>query len=272
MDSIENRIEAQKLLEQKFSNNQLIYRIKKEIASMQLIEATVIVHQLDKSFVEDFLTQLILHKRLHISALIGVLRNKRNSAQEVCDEIIKCIASGLATLDFNTQMIIVKFDISPEVKEELDKFQFPLPMIIRPRKVRSNRDIGYLENRGSIILRDNYTDEDVCLDSINKLNRIPLKLNMDVARNVQNQRDHIDHPKAGETFEEWQDRKKQFDDYNKQAMFVMELMNSLSDSFYLTHKYDKRGRIYCQGYHVNYQGNDYAKAVVEFAEKEIVNG
>ncbi|WP_281523611.1 hypothetical protein [Turicimonas muris] len=271
MDSIENKIEGQRLLEKKYSNNQLIPRIKKEIASMQLVEAITIVHNLDKSFVESFLVQLILHKRIHISSLIGVLRNKRDSAQEVCDEVIKCIAAGLATLDFNTQMIIVKFDISPEVKEELDRFQFPLPMIVRPRKVRSNRDIGYLENKGSIILRDNYTEEDVCLDSINRLNKIPLKLNMEVVRNIQNQRDHIDHPKVGETVEEWQDRRKQFDDYNKQAMFVMELMNGLSDEFYLTHSYDKRGRIYCRGYHINYQGNDYAKAVVEFAEKELVN-
>jgi len=38
----------------------------------------------------------------------------------------------------------------------------------------------------------------------------------------------------------------------------------------LTHKYDKRGRCYSQGYHVNPQGNDWNKAVIEFAEKEPV--
>jgi DNA-directed RNA polymerase len=41
--------------------------------------------------------------------------------------------------------------------------------------------------------------------------------------------------------------------------------------FWLTHKYDKRGRTYCQGYHVSYQGNDYNKACIEFADGEPLN-
>jgi DNA-directed RNA polymerase len=44
----------------------------------------------------------------------------------------------------------------------------------------------------------------------------------------------------------------------------------LGNEFYLTHRYDKRGRCYAQGYHVNPQGNDWNKAVIELAEKEVV--
>ena len=42
-------------------------------------------------------------------------------------------------------------------------------------------------------------------------------------------------------------------------------------SFWLTHKYDKRGRIYDVGYFINPQGNDYHKASIELAHKEVVN-
>jgi hypothetical protein len=42
------------------------------------------------------------------------------------------------------------------------------------------------------------------------------------------------------------------------------------NEFCLTHKYDKRGRIYCQGYPVNYQGALWNKAVIQLAAKEIV--
>jgi DNA-directed RNA polymerase len=38
----------------------------------------------------------------------------------------------------------------------------------------------------------------------------------------------------------------------------------------MTHKYDKRGRTYSQGYHIQPQGSDWNKAVIEFADKEIV--
>ena len=40
---------------------------------------------------------------------------------------------------------------------------------------------------------------------------------------------------------------------------------------YLTHKYDKRGRVYCQGYYISYQGTDWNKAVIELSNKEIVS-
>ncbi len=45
-----------------------------------------------------------------------------------------------------------------------------------------------------------------------------------------------------------------------------------SNVFHMTHKYDKRGRTYSQGYHVNYQGNPWNKACIEFADKEVVDG
>ena len=39
---------------------------------------------------------------------------------------------------------------------------------------------------------------------------------------------------------------------------------------FITHKFDKRGRIYSQGYHVHIQGTSYKKAILELHNKEMV--
>ena len=49
-------------------------------------------------------------------------------------------------------------------------------------------------------------------------------------------------------------------------------MNRCGNKFYFTHKVDKRGRLYCQGYHINYQSASYKKAMIELANKEIIDG
>ena len=50
----------------------------------------------------------------------------------------------------------------------------------------------------------------------------------------------------------------------------MSILVNAGNRFFLTHAYDKRGRTYAKGYHVNYQGNDWNKATICFAEGEIV--
>ena len=56
----------------------------------------------------------------------------------------------------------------------------------------------------------------------------------------------------------------------RESMKVFAMLINEGNRFYLTHKYDKRGRTYCQGYHVSYQGNTYRKAILQLADKELV--
>ena len=49
-------------------------------------------------------------------------------------------------------------------------------------------------------------------------------------------------------------------------------MVSQGNRFYLTHKVDKRGRIYAQGYHITTQGTAFKKAMIELAEPEFIEG
>ena len=61
---------------------------------------------------------------------------------------------------------------------------------------------------------------------------------------------------------------KQASVFYNSSVSVMEGIAELSDVFYLTHKYDRRGRCYASGYHINTQGTDYNKAVIQLAHKE----
>ena len=78
------------------------------------------------------------------------------------------------------------------------------------------------------------------------------------------------HDTRGLSKEDFAKRKRAFEKYDRTAKDVIDLLVKEGNEFYLTHKYDKRGRIYCQGYHVTYQGAPWNKACIEFADQEII--
>ncbi len=74
--------------------------------------------------------------------------------------------------------------------------------------------------------------------------------------------------KEGENYDEFRKRLKQASVFYGVSVEVMEGIAELSPVLYLTHKYDRRGRCYASGYHINPQGTDYNKAVLQLAHKE----
>jgi DNA-directed RNA polymerase len=168
------------------------------------------------------------------------------------------------------EMFVVIFTISDDVQHELDCFQYPLPMVVEPRMLETNKDTGYLFGSGSVILRNNHHMDDVCLDHLNRSNQVRLTINQEVVKMVRNSWKNLDRAKPGETKQEWDQRKKAFDKYDRTSKDVMDLLMRENDHFHLTHKYDKRGRVYACGYHVSTQGNTWNKACIEFAEKELI--
>jgi hypothetical protein len=263
-------------LEKLFSKNQLIERLRHEFTSCKDVNFPeyIVAKGIPIKFGIDILVQMALHKRCDLKTLVGTLRHHFNDGQLTCDMILKAAMADL--LDWSPQLkqFVVKFTISADVQEELDRFQFPLPMVVPPLKVGTNKDTGYYlgGNSGSIILKKNHHNDDVCLDHINRLNAMKFVINNTVALMVKNKWRGLGKVKDGETREDFEKRKRQFEKYDRTAKDVMDTLRKHSDEFYLTHRYDKRGRSYCQGYHVNYQGTPWNKAVVELAEQEHVNG
>lgn len=259
-------------LEKLYNKNQLIPRIRKEFEECTTFNFVQYLTDKDIpiAFGLGLLVQMALHKRANLTTLVGLLRHHFGDSQETADMLLKCAEADLVDYSAAMKMFVVKFEITADVQEELDRYQFPLPMVVQPSYVRSNKQTGMLTSGGSIILRNNHHNNDVCLDHINRMNSIKLTINMDTAAMVKNKWRNHDKQKEGESKDDFIRRKRAFEKYDRTAKDVIAQLIKEGNEFYLTHRYDKRGRIYCQGYHVTYQGAPWNKAVVEFADKEYI--
>lgn len=262
-------------LEKLYNKNQTLSRVRKEFEASDLhFRGVFLKHRIDEKFGFDLLVQMALHKRAMLPTMVGILRHHfeplKNASQLTADMLHKCVLADLCDWSIAAKQLVVRYTISEDVQRDLDRFQFPLPMVVPPRKVMDNCDTGYFTSRNSVILRDNHHEDDVCLDHLNRVNQIKFIINSDVANMIANRWRNLDKPKAGETKDDYDRRVKAFNKYDRTAREVVKLILVYGSEFYLTHKYDKRGRVYCQGYHINYQGAPWNKAVVELAEKELV--
>lgn len=262
-------------MEKLFHKNQLYSRIRSEFEESEIpFEEAMIEAGLNPEFGFDLLVQMVLHKRAGIPVLVGILRKHFNGDCQSCADAL-LVATKIDLIDWHPQSrkFVVKFNITPDVQQEIDTYQYPLPMIVQPKELKTNRDTGYYTaNKNSLILKHNHHDEDICLDHLNHVNKIKLSIYNDVSSMIRNQWRNLDKPKPNEDQKEFDKRRKAFDKYDRTAYDVMSHLQIANNKFYLTHKYDKRGRVYCQGYHVNYQGNAWNKAVIKFASEEIVEG
>lgn len=273
-DPLKNRHQIE--LEKLYSKNQTVARIRKEFLECSDVNfpAYLAHYRIDTDFGIDFLVQMALHKRTSLPVMVGILRHHFSglaaASQLTADLILKCVEADLADWNTVSKQLIVKFTITEDVQRDLDRYQYPLPMVVAPLRVRDNKDTGYFTSRNSVILRKNHHEDDVCLDHLNRVNRVKFTINKDVVTMIKNRWRNLDRPKPNETNEDYMKRVKAFNKYDRTAHEVIRTITRYGSEFYLTHKYDKRGRVYCQGYHINYQGAPWNKAVIELADQEYV--
>jgi hypothetical protein len=136
------------------------------------------------------------------------------------------------------------------------------PMVVEPNVVSSNFDNAYLTEASAMILGEGtYHEDDICLDSINKFNQVALSLNEELLTSLS------ERPKRTFTDPE---KKEQWVRFVKDSYDTYRDLIQVGNKMWLTHKIDKRGRTYAQGYHVSTQGNEFRKAIIEFHNKEII--
>lgn len=138
------------------------------------------------------------------------------------------------------------------------------PMVCEPEPVKNNHSSGYLTHNDSLILgRGNHHDGDLCLDVINTQNRVALKLSIEFLCTVEEEPTFV--LDSAEKVTQW-------GEYKRQSYELYTLLAKQGNRFWLTHKVDKRGRIYAQGYHITTQGSSFKKASIELAHEEVVEG
>ena len=177
-------------------------------------------------------------------------------------------------------IVISRVGLDAEVTQYADNALYLPPLIIKPRKVRHNRDSGYITQRGeSLILGfyENHHDDNICLDVLNILNSNEYELDTDFIDNNVMEWSEPEFEVGKHThYEEEQITamsKDYFENYFKeQSKFFIKLMKHHGNSLYITNKVDKRGRIYSQGFHINPQGDSYHKAMLNLKHREIPTG
>jgi hypothetical protein len=161
-------------------------------------------------------------------------------------------------------MLVNKLVFPQKLYEAIGRSMYIPPMVCEPLPIKNNFESPYLTfNECQILGRGNAHAEDICLDILNTQNRIPLKLATDFLSTVEEEPTHdLD---TTEKLQQWSE-------FKMHSYALYELLTKQGNRFWLTHKVDKRGRLYANGYHINTQGSSFKKACLELYNEELVEG
>lgn len=253
------------------------------------------LHTIDLAYIveEVACVTLLIQEPVQFTQVVGELAGTLGFSNK--GDGIKTIAEILAVLcetdlfeimkddKYASLTIVSNFGMPEKLGAFIKQTKFLPPMICPPRKVRTNYDSGYLTKKESLILGNgNFHEGDICLDSINRFNQIPLSLDTELLKTYSEPPLDFDTPEKrtkwetthpGESWEmELQDRKDKWTKMVTDSYKVYVDLVHQGNEFWITHKVDKRGRTYSQGYHCSTQGNSFRKAIINFHEKELITG
>lgn len=280
-----SKIEIQKSIEHKYNKKQL-KKFLREWCSEAFTKEFEELDSLDKASFEyseskkslnltlDLLGILLTQsKSIYLKTLLQMLAEKediRVSAMNVLKNVELLKSKNLIELELDSRnrlKIKSKVKLTEEKQRIIDRFKYLPPMIIEPLEVNhkdNNRGVGYLTiGSDSLILGGIHHNHYICPDILNRFNRINLCINESTLTVIQNSWKSLQKEPKEETQE-------QFNMFQRGLAEISALMIIHGNSFYLPHRYDKRGRIYCSGYHISYQSNAFAKAIIEFNNKQLI--
>ena len=172
-------------------------------------------------------------------------------------------------IDDDTRYIQSNMELPDELVNRLTIMCVLPPMLVKPRTLRHNKSCGYLTiNKDSLILGDkeNYHDECISLDVLNTLNSQALCLDLDICYKFQKEfKSEFD-----KDTDEYLNQRKTYERAKEQFEFFRDKIQD--KTIFFTHKVDKRGRVYSQGYQFNTMGTSFEKACINLKTKEFVEG
>lgn len=289
--------DIQEITEKRYSKEHIFERIYEEMESseklIQLIKTTAIslgiwlnqdfypvkqnrLSQLNLLDMEDVVKEIFaviiqLEHPEKLTSVVGMTASILNYSEKI--DSIKTIAEIIAIMCHNNLLDIRRgeenimyvhnrFRMSEGLKKFIRQTKYLPPMIAPPRKIKSNTDNGHYTFNDSLLLgRGTHHSKPLSYDILNTLNQTPLTLNVELLHQIE----EMDFVKFDNS-----EKVQRYQHMIKEAYETYMYLIQHGNEFFLTHKPDKRGRFYSQGYHVNYQGSEYKKALVELANKEAV--
>ena len=169
----------------------------------------------------------------------------------------------------DTRYVQSNMELPDELVNRLTLMCVLPPMTVKPRKLTHNKSSGFLTIKNdSLILGDkeNHHDECISLDVLNTLNSQALCLDLDICYKFSRE---FTSDFDTDT-DEYRNQRKTYERAKEQFEFFRDKIQDKTIHF--THKVDKRGRVYSQGYTFNFQGSSYEKACINLKTKEFVEG
>ena len=191
---------------------------------------------------------------------------------QTCADVLWLInQTDLILIDIvnDTRYIQSNMELPDELVNRLTLMCVLPPMLVKPRTLRHNKSCGYLTiNKDSLILGDkeNYHDECISLDVLNTLNSQALTLDLDICCKFQKEfKSEFD-----KDTDEYLNQRKTYERAKEQFEYFRDVIQD--KTIFFTHKVDKRGRVYSQGYTFNTMGTSFEKACINLKTKEFVEG
>lgn len=222
----------------------------------------------------------MVHGPMTMQAVCGLLNNRIDMVNTIdrVHILASCVAlvskTGLIQVHRGESGQNIMVDSEYQMGDELPVIDRHGTVFNRVQPVYSNLD----PDQGSMLLggKINHHEKNICLDHINKMNRIPLTLNKGFLFK------YAEDPKKDYFTDEWGNEDPAWKHQVKEDMWklfkgksqekYLELMSSKGGNrCYLNHKYCTRGRTYAVGYYINTQGSSFKKACLELAHKEMLN-
>lgn len=204
----------------------------------------------------------------HRDAIITVSELLVFLAQNQLIRLVK-IQSGGKGAKYNKQSIALqsKVAISEKLINYIRNSSYLPPLVCRPKTLTRNDQSGYLTFNDRVTLNGRI-DGNVSLDVINTQNQMALTLDLEFLLNIDEAPNKpLDTAKKVKAWAELNEGTQRF------CLMLHEQSQGNREhpgAIYFNHKIDLRGRMYCEGYHVNYQGNPWRKAMVELHEVQYI--
>lgn len=256
---------------------QYVYEIKQSIKHYPLYD-----------IVTDIITTVCMHATtpiplVSIASMISIDGlSKRHSIQTVCGMLVAISKIPFFTIidngKGNARSIKSNMVLDQRIQDRLRLACYLPPMVEKPKHIKDNNTSGYLTFNDSVILgfKENQHNNPLALDVINTLNNTQYELSDYTLDNFTKpwHRDELDTDELALLSADEQNgyfkEASTFAQYQEQ--FNVMTGHLKDQTVYFTHKYDKRGRVYSQGYHYNPQGTSFFKACLNLKAKETVTG
>ena len=186
-------------------------------------------------------SMVCLYRRLPLEALVNIF--KHEESQVIANTAMLLVQGGWIHWDPDREEFVTS-KLPQELETAIFNKRYPMPMICPPRFLLDEQDSPYLTEAKSQSVLGEYSGQTTNLATLNALNGIRLRINQKVK-------------------EQAPDPFKDDDKFRRDSAAVFERITN--EVFHLTWQFDFRGRVYARGYHVNPQGDDWHKHVIQFA-------